>query len=228
MSSHEQHNVLALPWYQTVDRLLPDLNGKRVLEVGCGRGVFSDYLATRFPSASIVAVDFSQNAIEIARTEFNGKPNIEFRVENAESLSFSDNEFDFYISCETLEHVLHPESMITEVNRVLKKGGTFIVTTENYLNAYLLVWLKCWIKKQPFESGCGVQPHENFFIFPMILRMIRRAGLLIRHTQSNYYQWLVFPRVSPTSLCTRDVKSRILKKLFKPFGRHYTFVGVKN
>lgn len=226
MSAHEQHNVLALPWYKTVEGLLPDLNNKRVLEVGCGRGVFSHHLATSFPTASITAVDFSESAINIAKDNFQ-RENLEFQVENAESLSFSNDEFDYYISCETLEHVLHPQQMIHEIRRVLKKNGIFIITTENYFNAYVLVWLQCWITRKPFESGCGVQPHENFFIFPMIVRMLNKAGLLTTHTESNYYQWLVLPRVSPLRLCTKDFKAGFLKLLFKPFGRHFTYVGRK-
>ena len=226
MSLHEEEDILNLPWYKTVVSLLPDLNGKKVLEVGCGRGVFGNYLASRFPQAQIVAIDFSKSAIDIASQRYKNQ-NLSFYVGDAESLQFDSEEFDYYISCETIEHVLHPAKMIDEVNRVLKKGGNFIITTENYFNAYFLVWIKCWIQKKPFESGCGVQPHENFFIFPMILNMLRKSRLTVTHTESNHYQWLVFPRVAPAKLCTNDIRSPILKFLFRPFGRHYTYCGEK-
>lgn len=226
MALHEEEDILNLPWYKTVVSLLPDLNGKKVLEVGCGRGVFANYLASRFPQAQVVALDFSKNAIEIASQRYKSE-NLIFYVGDAESLQFQSMEFDYYISCETIEHVFHPDKMIAEIHRVLKKGGKFIFTTENYFNAYLLVWIKCWIQKKPFESGCGIQPHENFFIFPMILDMLRKSKLVVTQTQSNHYQWLVLPRVGPDKLCTKDVHSPILKFLFKPFGRHYTYCGQK-
>lgn len=226
MSLHEEEDILKLPWYNTVAGILPDLSGKKVLEVGCGRGVFANYLASRFPRAIIVGIDFSGSAIEIASRRYK-KENLSFYIGDAEALQFRSMEFDYYLSCETIEHVFHPNKMINEINRVLKKGGQFIVTTENYLNAYLIVWLKCWILKKPFESGCGIQPHENFFIFPMLLQMFRKNNLTITGTQSNHYQWFLFPRISPHRLCTTNIKSDFLKWLFKPFGRHFTYCGKK-
>jgi len=225
MSSHEETEILNLPWYKTVVSMLPDLNGKRILEVGCGRGVFAHYLANRYPNAVIVAVDFSTAAIEIAKKTYPGLHNLEFRTENAESLSWASGEFDWYISCETIEHVRTPFKMIQEIRRVLKPTGQFVITTENYFNAYALVWLKCWMLNRPFESGCGVQPHENFFIFPQLLLWFRKTGLRITHTRSNHIQWLVWPGVAPAKLCTRSVRSPFLQWILKPFGRHYTYMG---
>jgi len=227
MAANEQNDVLSLPWYKTVAKSLPDLNGKSIIEVGCGRGVFSNYLANKYPGAKITAIDFSESAITIAKSNFFNVPNLHFEVGDAESLVFKEDQFDFYISCETLEHVFQPQKMIREAKRILLQGGHFVITTENYFNAYLLVWLKCWLLRKPFASGCGIQPNENFFIFIMILRWIKRSGLKLEHTESNHYQWLLLPKISPSKLCTYEVDSKILKLLFKPFGRHFTYIGSK-
>jgi ubiquinone/menaquinone biosynthesis C-methylase UbiE len=226
MSSKEQEDVLSLPWYNTVYKLLPDLSGKRILEVGCGRGVFSNYLKNKYPSAQIIAVDFSESAIAIAKQKFGGMDGLNFQVANAENLPFVSNSFDYYVSCETLEHVLDPAKMILEIKRVLRADGKFIVTTENYLNAYLLVWLKCWLTNKPFESGCGVQPNENFFLYPIVKKMFRSAGLRLTHTQTNYLQWMVLPGVNPGRLCIKEIQFPPLKYLLKPFGRHATYMGI--
>ncbi|HTH57613.1 MAG TPA: class I SAM-dependent methyltransferase, partial [Cyclobacteriaceae bacterium] len=156
----QEKDIFCLPWYQTVIKLLPDLNGMNVIEVGCGRGVFANYLANTYPKARITAIDFSENAIAVARSNYTTVSNLEFEVGDAEHLShkFFDK-FDFYISCETLEHVESPKKMIGEIQRVLKRDGRFILTTENYLNAYILIWLKCWLLKRPFDSGSGIQPN---------------------------------------------------------------------
>ncbi|MFX7033332.1 class I SAM-dependent methyltransferase, partial [Acinetobacter baumannii] len=82
-----------------------------------------------FPTCSIIGTDFSIKAIEIANSKSNFF-NLKFQVENAEELSFADNTFDYIISCETLEHVLHPQLMLNEICRVLKRGGEFVLTTE--------------------------------------------------------------------------------------------------
>src|SRR2546430_131934 len=78
------------PWHVTVARLLPELQGQKVLELGCGRGDFAIWLAQKQPGAEIVAADFSEVAIAIARRRGGNANNLMFRVEDAEHLSFAD------------------------------------------------------------------------------------------------------------------------------------------
>ncbi len=227
--SESDFETLHQPWYQTVMKLLPDLNDKKVLEIGAGRGDFSIWLAKKYVRSNIVGTDFSPAAIRIAAAKVDGSlPNLTFQVENAEQLSFENETFDCIISCETMEHVLHPQIMANEMNRVLKKGGVFVLTTENYFNGMILMWFKTWITGKPFNSGSGVQPHENFFTFFHIRSYFRKAGMQFTHTESNHFQFLLLPGVAPYRLCVRDFKNPILKKLCKPFGRHYTYVGEKS
>src|SRR5690242_7409080 len=106
----EKFQLLSEPWYKTVIRLLDDLNNKKVLEIGCGRGDFSIWLSQQYPAATITGTDFSPSAVEIARKKTDAAlTNLSFQVENAEQLSFPDNTFDYIISCETMEHVFHPQ-----------------------------------------------------------------------------------------------------------------------
>lgn len=215
-------NPLDFQWYRTTLKLLPDLNNLKVLEIGCGRGWFSRLVLEKFPSVKLTAMDISEVAINDAR---KNPGTIDFRVGDAEKLEFADSSFDFVFSCETLEHIPHPENMLKEIYRVLKPGCKFILTTENYFNGLMLMWLKTWIQKVPFDSGSGAQPHENFFLFFNVASMIRKSGLKISHTESNHFQWLVLPGFNPAKLCTQDFKSPFLKTMFKPFGRHFTFCG---
>ena len=84
------------PWHLTVARLLPDLHGQRILEIGCGRGDFAIHLANQYPGARISAVDFSPAAIELARSKAARSGTIvDFAADNAESLSFENCSFDF-------------------------------------------------------------------------------------------------------------------------------------
>jgi ubiquinone/menaquinone biosynthesis C-methylase UbiE len=216
------------PWHVTVARLLPDLQGQRVLEVGCGRGDFAIWLADKYPQAEVVGVDFSEVAIATAerRAATKGSKAV-FRVDDSEALSFADHSFDYVISCECMEHVIHPVKMASEIYRVLRPGGKFILTTENYFNGMILQWLKTWTTGKPFDSGSGVQPHENFFLFWRVRRMLERGGLKVSRMESNYYQWLLLPRTDPMKLVTFDFKSPFLKRLFRPFGRHFTFCGIR-
>lgn len=226
--SEAARDVLQMPWYVTVARLLPDLNGRQVLEIGCGRGDFSIWLAGQYPKAQVTGVDFSEAAIATARerAESSGSSS-QFRVEDAEALSFADSSFDYVVSCECMEHVPRPEQMAREIHRVLKPGGQFILTTENYFNGMILQWLKTWATGAPFDSGSGVQPHENFFLFWRVKKMLEHAGLKVLSMESNHYQWLLLPRTDPMKLVTTDFRRPVWKRFFRPFGRHFTFCGAR-
>jgi 2-polyprenyl-3-methyl-5-hydroxy-6-metoxy-1,4-benzoquinol methylase len=226
--TEKPEEVLRDPWYATVARLLPDINGQRVLELGCGRGSFSIWLAGQYPQALITGVDFSEAAIETAARRASAtNSTARFKIEDAENLSFADSSYDWVISCECMEHVPHPELMAREMGRVLRPGGQFILTTENYFNGMILQWLKTWATGAPFDSGSGVQPHENFFLFWRVKKILERGGLRVESMESNHYQWLLLPRTNPMKLVTFDFRSRLLKRVFRPFGRHFTFRGVR-
>ena len=229
VSAYEQrHTELIFAWHKTVAKLLPPINGKTVLEVGCGRGDFSIWLARNHPAARITALDLSPAALDIARQRCNGElRNLKFVVGDAESLPISSGKFDLVISCECLEHVLRPGKMAAEISRVLRARGQFILTTENYFNGMVLAWLKSWVTKTPFDSGSGVQPHENFFVFWRVKSLLQAGGLVVEHMDSNHFQWLLLPRTAPDKLCTEDFNSRFWKRVFRPFGRHFTFQGSK-
>jgi ubiquinone/menaquinone biosynthesis C-methylase UbiE len=219
---------LELPWYRSAHGDLRTHAHGDVLEIGCGRGEFAIWLSQTRPDLNITAVDFSQEAINIATRQASAAAaRIVIRQDDAEALSFPENSFDYVVSCECIEHVFHPAHMTREIARVLRPGGRFCVTTENYLNGMLIAWLKCWITNEPFNSGSGVQPHENFFFFWYVLAYLRNAGLLVDGTESCHYQWLLLPRVDPAKLCTKQFSLPILRNLAKPFGRHFSFFGRK-
>jgi 2-polyprenyl-3-methyl-5-hydroxy-6-metoxy-1,4-benzoquinol methylase len=228
--AHEEStfNEIIYPWHRTVARLLPDLTGLKVLEVGCGRGDFSLWLGRKYPRADITGVDFSDAAVAVAvGKQPLAQSNVRFAVDDAENLKFSEASFDYVISCECLEHVPHPGQMAREIARVLKPAGKFILTTENYLNGMLLAWLNSWLRNQAFDSGSGAQPHENFFLWWRVKQLLEGGGLRIEHMESNHFQWFLLPRVAPHKLCSKDIASPFWKKVLRPFGRHFTYQGSK-
>lgn len=216
------------PWHEAVLSRLPEKFEGSILEIGCGSGDFSILLAKRFPEARITGTDFSGAAIASATSKLSADSgNVAFQTENAEKLSFEDNSFDLVISCETIEHVFNPQIMVSEMFRVLKPGGRVLLTTENYFNGLILSWLQTWLFKRPFNSGSGVQPHENFMIFYITGKWFKKAGFNSLETFSSHYQWLLLPGVAPKKLCTRKFESGFLRAVFKPFGRHFTYQATK-
>lgn len=100
--------------------------GKTVLEVGCGNGyVLSRYAAE---GADVTGVDITETAVELCRKRFQGSGlKGTFLVGNAERLPFPDEVFDCVCSMGVLHHVPDTAKAVSEIYRVLKPGGRFII-----------------------------------------------------------------------------------------------------
>lgn len=218
-----------MKWHKTVLSLIDtDLSGKKMLEVGCGNGDFSNYLSIE-RKADILGLDFSKESIAIAKDKkikFNA-PSSDFMVGDAQNIALPDNTYDIIVSCECLEHIPEPQKMVSEIFRVLKPGGLVVLTTENYFNAYLYYRTYLNMRNIKFDSGSGVQPIENFFLFWQVSNMFRKAGFKKLRTQSQEYVMLLVPRCSPDTFTINEVKGGLLKRLMKPFGRRMTYVATK-
>ena len=104
-----------------------DLSGKRVLEISCGHGGGSSYLARTLKPASYTGLDLNQAGIEFCRKRHH-VPGLEFVHGDAQSLPFADGSFDAVINVEASH--LYPDvpRFLAEVARVLRPGGDFLYT----------------------------------------------------------------------------------------------------
>lgn len=224
----ESASPLDHPWYESVYREIRHYTACRVLEVGCGRGGFATWLSKSAPQFKITALDFSGAAIEIARETASAQGAVvEFIQGDAQALPFESDSFDLVISCECMEHVPDPAKMACELARVLKPGGRLALTTPSQLNGMLIGWAHCYLTNRPYNSGAGVQPHENFYFFWTVRRYLRQAGLEVDRMESSTFQWLLLPRVDPAKLCTLRFKSGWAQALAFPFGLQFSFFGMK-
>lgn len=105
------------------------VKGKVVLDVACGSGYGTSYLA-RQGAMRVYGLDISQDAVEYAeRHYFHEK--CEFVVADAENMPWPNDFFDVIISFETLEHVRNCGIFLDQVRRLLKPDGLFVVSTPN-------------------------------------------------------------------------------------------------
>jgi ubiquinone/menaquinone biosynthesis C-methylase UbiE len=118
--------VLSLSPFLTAWFGAHEFGGQRVLDLGCGSGVFSTLLARK--GGRVTAVDLTEAGVRMA-AQTAKEQNIALEVvrADAEKLSFRDAAFDFIYSWGVLHHTGNMEASIGEVGRVLKPGGRGIM-----------------------------------------------------------------------------------------------------
>lgn len=104
--------------------MLPNLNNKKILMLGCGTGEESKLLELFGASRKqIYGIDISNKSIEIAKKNY---PEIEFVVGNMNELPFENSSFDFVYSSLAIHYSSMPECVYEKVYRVLKTSGLFL------------------------------------------------------------------------------------------------------
>jgi ubiquinone/menaquinone biosynthesis C-methylase UbiE len=100
--------------------------GGDVLDVGCGTGYGTAYLAKT--ANSVIGIDLSRAAIRLATQRY---PAHLFRVMDAQQLSFPNESFDLIVSTENFEHLADQAHHLRELRRVLRPNGLGFIATPN-------------------------------------------------------------------------------------------------
>lgn len=126
---------IELKRFKKIKDLLELGNSDDFLDIGCGSG----YLLNQAACKRGIGVDISDLMVKTAweNCKNNGK---KFIIQSdAENLPFKDRSFNKIVSTEVIEHILHPQALLEEIERISKNNTVIIITipNEKYIN-----WIK--------------------------------------------------------------------------------------
>jgi malonyl-CoA O-methyltransferase len=125
-----------------------DLNGKRVADIGCGKGRFARIFKHSYPGAEIAALDLSQQMLRYA------PPDLLRCSGSMTDLPFDSAVFDAVYATESLEHAVDIEKAVSEICRIVKPGGHIVIIDKNAEHWGQLetpAWEK-WFRREELEN----------------------------------------------------------------------------
>jgi 2-polyprenyl-3-methyl-5-hydroxy-6-metoxy-1,4-benzoquinol methylase len=109
--------------------LLPDVEGRRVLDLGCGAGYLAHHLAER-GAAEVIGVDLSERMLQVARAE-RGHPRVRYQRAAMEDVDFPAARFDLVVSSLAVHYVGDYAGLMARVARWLASGGHLVYSAEH-------------------------------------------------------------------------------------------------
>lgn len=186
------------------------LNGKTVLDVGCGGGVLAESMAAR--GASVTGIDMGEAPLQVARLHLL-ESGLEVLYERIPVERLADERpasFDVVTCMEMLEHVPDPASVVDACARLVRPGGTvFFSTINRNPKSYLMAVIGAEYLLRLLPKGT-----HNFakFIRPSELeRWCRAAGLRTREITGVLYNPL-----SESFRLSRDIDVNYMTRGIRP------------
>ncbi len=195
---------------------LISLEGKKVLDLGSGRGDF--IITAKKNNIDVVGVELNSTYIEETKRKAQ-KENLQIEVFQGvgEKLPFTNNTFDFINMSEVIEHVKDPEKVLSEVYRTLKPDGSVYISVPNrfglkdpHYHLYFVNWLprsfsdfyiSLFKKKKQDDSSAGLQnlKEMHYYRFQDAKKLFEKLGfsvtdirsLRIKKEYKNGFQYLL-------------------------------------
>jgi 2-polyprenyl-6-hydroxyphenyl methylase/3-demethylubiquinone-9 3-methyltransferase len=182
-----------------IERLAGGLEGKRVVDVGCGGGILAEAMARR--GARVTGIDLGEKPIKVAMLHaLESGATVDYRVQSAEALAETEPEaFDVVTCMEMVEHVPEPASTIAACARMVKPGGhVFFSTINRNAKAFLfaIVGAEYVLRLLPR----GTHEYARFIRPSELAAWARAAGLAVED-----FTGMTYNPVTRTYALGRDV-----------------------
>jgi ubiquinone/menaquinone biosynthesis C-methylase UbiE len=152
----------------------------RILDVGTGTGIMIPFYERYLVNGSVVAVDYSERMIEVARSKYPEKehPKISYLVSDVYDLKY-DADFDLVVCYSCFPHLVDPPLAIKILSRALKKGGCLAVAHSNSAKKINGVHMNSGV-----EVGNDVLPSME-----LLKQMMKESGLEVtfERNDENYF-----------------------------------------
>jgi len=188
---------------QLILNMLGNVDGRRVLDVGCGDGELACELAAR--GAIVTGIDSSVAMIEAAKSRAaRQRADIAFQVSTAQNLPFRDDQFDVVTAITILCFVKNAAPIFQEIARVLQPGGRCIVGELGKWSTWAAVRrVRAWLGSQLWRMA-------RFRTAGELRRCAEQAGLTVESLRGAIF----YPR--------SKLAARLLSRFDLAVGRHIT------
>jgi 2-polyprenyl-6-hydroxyphenyl methylase / 3-demethylubiquinone-9 3-methyltransferase len=189
-------NPLRLEWIHA----LASLNGKKVLDVGCGGGILAEAMASK--GATVTGIDLADKSLKVAELHLlESGANVRYeKVATEEFAQREAGQYDIVTCMEMLEHVPDPQSIVDACSKLVKPGGwVFFSTINRNPKAFVFAILGA-------EYVLGLLPKGTHdytkFIKPSeLITGARNAGLELKTTTGlNYNPFTKIYSLNPHDL----------------------------
>ncbi len=171
------------------------VSGDRVLDIGCGTGRHTA-AAYQCPNISVFGADLNFEDVRQARDRMlfhehcgvHGGGSWQLSVSDIACLPFGDASFDLVICAEVLEHLADEKTAAAEIIRVLKPGGTLVVSVPRYIPERI-----CWALSDAYHQTAN--GHIRIYRKQQLVRLLESQGAVYRsshfaHSIHSPYWWL--------------------------------------
>jgi 2-polyprenyl-6-hydroxyphenyl methylase/3-demethylubiquinone-9 3-methyltransferase len=176
-------NPLRLEWIDG----LASIDGKQVLDVGCGGGILSDAMARK--GAQVLGIDLAEKALKVAQLHAleASTAGVRYRAVSVEVLAQEQPaSFDVVTCMEMLEHVPDPVSVVKACSKLVKPGGwIFFSTIHRSPKAFLFAILGAEYVLRMLPRG--THEYRKFIRPSELAAYCRDAGLEIDHTRGMQF-----------------------------------------
>jgi len=169
-------------------------DGQEILELGCGWGSFSLYVAERFPGARITGVSNSRTQKQYIDSEAQrrGLRNLSIMTCDMNTFDAEAGRFDRVVSIEMFEHMKNYQALMAGVARWLKPGGLLFVhifTHRRFAYHFVARDQTDWMARYFFTGG-QMPSHELLMQFQERLSLVSDWTVSGTHYQRTAEEWL--------------------------------------